>query len=239
MSEASEDTRVQIKGTFSVKKRENNGLNRVAELMNRDRLARVPIVGYVEFVRHVDTRDGDEMTVEMIVVEPVIDADGTDPNGFADQVKEMIEVVRKGAGKASVADTLFSGQENAKLDAKLDGQLEGQLAIDSIPEPSGEEIMAERAEAREKARQDDGKRQAVAAVRPDLTAAVTGKPADEVARDKADVAGGIVRPARKPRGTTVRPGADLPPSSVADARKDAARLMDPFTTDADKETATS
>jgi hypothetical protein len=125
MSEASEDTRVQIKGTFSVKKAENNGLNRVASLMNEDRMARVPIVGYVEFVRHVDTRQGDEMTVELVVVEPVIAADGSDPHGYGVQVKQMIENVRKGAGKASVAETLFTAAEKRALDAELDGQIEG------------------------------------------------------------------------------------------------------------------
>ncbi len=173
MSEASEDTRVQIKGTFSVKKREMNGLNRVAALMNDDRVLRVPIAGMVEFVRHVDTRDGDEMTVELVVVEAAIAADGTDPHGYGATVGRIIEAQRKAGGKSAVADSLFT----AGREAELDGQLEAitrddvdttrgtaparsseasrverpgdvNASGDPVPEKSGAEILAERAEAK-------------------------------------------------------------------------------------------
>jgi hypothetical protein len=126
MSEASEDTRVQIKGTFSVKKAEHNGLNRVAEYMNANRLQRVRIVGEVEFVRHVDTIQGDEMTVALIAVEPTVDGDGKDTHGDSARVGQMLESIRKRAGKSSLAGTLFSAGRTAELDGQLEAIARGE-----------------------------------------------------------------------------------------------------------------
>lgn len=196
---ASEETRVGIKAAFPVKKRELNGLNRVAEYLNDNRAERIPVVGYVEFVKHTETVEGDEMTVALVVVEPVVNAQGRSVKGYADDVKRMIEDMRKSAGKPPVADTLFDGKQEKQLDAELDGQIEGidrdaNLAVgDSVPEKSADELAAERAEGTPAAEQT-----------------VDDKPADVVRSEQADVAGGIVRPARKGRGATVRPPASDP-----------------------------
>lgn len=195
---ASEDTRVGIKAAFPVKKRELNGLNRVAAYLNDNRAERVPVVGYVEFVKHTETVDGDEMTVALIVVEPVVNAQGRSVKGYAEDVRRMIEDMRKSAGKPPVADTLFDDKQRRDLDEQLDGQIEGidratagdTTAGNPVPEKSAAELAAERAEGVPAAEQtvtddeprDDGYRD--------------GKPA------RTATSG------RKPRGATVRPATD-------------------------------
>ncbi len=221
MSEASNDTRIGIQAKFPVKKRELNGLNRVAAFMNDNRVERVPVVGYVEFVKHTDTIDGDELTVSLVAVEPVIEPDGSDPNGHGATVRRMIEAARKGAGKAPIADTLFTGAQAKELDAELDGQIAGDdpgqalhnASGEPVAEKSGEEIMAERAEARDAAVKADGKRTEAAAARPDLKAAVTGKPSkfagltsevDTVAKTTEKFMAPVVAAAEKMTGRTAR-----------------------------------
>lgn len=201
MSEASEQTRVGIKAAFPVKKRELNGLNRVAAYLNDNRAERVPIVGYVEFTKHTDTITGDELTVALVVVEPVVNAQGRSVKGYAEDVRRMIEDMRKSAGKPPVADTLFDAGEKKALDTELDGQIE---AVDrdqaaGVPEKSGEELAAERAEgvpASEQTVTDKAE--------PD-----PGQLTDEENALRESAAGVTARQAgRKPRGATVRPTSD-------------------------------
>ena len=187
----SEDTTVNIKGTFSVKHREHNGLNRVADLINGDRLVRVPIVGYVVFHKHVETVQGDQLTVSLEAVEPCLAPDGTDPGSVGRDTMKLLDVLRKRAGKGNVADTLFVNGPSPELDGQLEAITRGEVADveeegragsphessdpeqvvnasgDPVPEKSGEEIMAERAEAA-----------ADAGRQPEVTgAAPEGKPA--------------------------------------------------------------
>jgi hypothetical protein len=236
---ASEDTRVGIKAAFPVKKRELNGLNRVAAYLNDNRADRIPVVGYVEFTKHTETIDGDEMTVALMVVEPVVDAQGRSFKGYADDVRRMVEDMRKSAGKASVAETLFDGAQRRDVDEQLDGQIElvdvtsgtgdDSVQVEAgrvVPEKSAGELAAERAEGVPAAEQTVADEATVGVVKPGYVAradadrenkltgagvtaaAVLGKPADEVRQDRKDVEGGIVRPARKARGATVRPNTD-------------------------------
>lgn len=270
MSEASNDTRIGIQAKFPVKKRELNGLNRVAAFMNDNRVERVPVVGYVEFVKHTDTIDGDELTVSLVAVEPVIEPDGSDPHGHGATVRRMIEAARKGAGKAPIADTLFTGAQTKELDAELDGQIEGidrgaaaggkvEWDIDAnrpmaetramrergeinasgelVAEASGEEIMAERAEAAKEAlvaatakvTAEDGKRKEAAAARPDLKAAVTGKPAEVATVDetRGQDASAIVTPGYVARNNAAN-GEPKPTRTARPARQRPA-TADPFT----------
>jgi hypothetical protein len=118
----SEDTAVNLKGTFAVKLRANNGLNRVADYLNTNRMARVPIVGYVEFHKLVETTDGDTMTVDLVAVEPAVAADGTDVKGWGRQTFRTLDEIRVAHGKGRVADTLFVN--GSGHDPELDGQLE-------------------------------------------------------------------------------------------------------------------
>jgi hypothetical protein len=183
MSEASEETRVGIKAAFPVKKRELNGLNRVAAYLNDNRAERVPVVGYVEFVKHTDTISGDELTVALVVVEPVVNAQGRSVKGYADDVRRMIEDMRRSAGKPSVAETLFDAGTTKDLDDEIDGQIE--LPVGGAPEKDAAELAAERAEGV-----------------PADQQTVTDKPEPETA------AAITPTPGRKARGATVRPTSD-------------------------------
>lgn len=217
MSEASEETRVGIKAAFPVKKRELNGLNRVAAYLNDNRAERVPIVGYVEFTKHTDTITGDELTVALVVVEPVVNAQGRSVKGYAEDVRRMIEDMRKSAGKPPVADTLFDAGEKKALDTELDGQIE---AVDrdqaaGVPEKSGEELAAERAEGVPAADLDvdaaaDRAKDAVVEAAGAVAAADAEKGGGKTTGQKAfekDVVAGFTG-GRKPRGATVRPTSD-------------------------------
>ena len=236
----SEDTTVNIKGTFSVKHREHNGLNRVADLINGDRLVRVPIVGYVVFHKHVETVQGDQLTVSLEAVEPCIEPDGSDPAGIGRDTMAMLDRLRKAAGKGNVADTLFVNGPSPELDGQLEAITRGDSGAtevmvsagsgasrgaeladvedegragsphessdpeqvvnasgDPVPEKSGEEIMAERAEAA-----------ADAGRQPEVTGAAPEGAVGMVERaDRAASALAGLKPARAPRGDRKRPPA--------------------------------
>ncbi len=217
---ASEETRVGIKAAFPVKKRELNGLNRVAAFLNDNRAERIPISGYVEFVKHTETIEGDEMTVALVVVEAMVDAQGRSIKGYAEDVRRMIEDVRKSQGKPSVAETLFDAGTKKDLDEQLEGQIEGidrkaagerdedgpgraggadlldaeRTNREQVAEKSADELAAERAEGVPAAEQTV----------TDAPAKTDGQQAFE-----KDVVAGMTsgtKPAgRKARGATVRP----------------------------------
>lgn len=217
MSEASEETRVGIKAAFPVKKRELNGLNRVAAYLNDNRAERIPIVGYVEFTKHTDTIDGDELTVALVVVEPVVNAQGRSVKGYAEDVRRMIEDMRKSAGKPSVAETLFDAGARKELDDEIDGQIE--FPIGGAPEKDAAELAAERAEGVPAAdldvdaaadRAKDGVVEASAAVAA-ADSEKDGRKDGETPGQKAfkaDVVAAVTGTGRKARGATVRPTAD-------------------------------
>jgi hypothetical protein len=138
-----------IKGTFPVKKREHNGLERVADAINRDRLTRVYVVAVVEWHAHRETTSDDVVTFNVAAVEPACNDDGTE-NAYTPQVRKLLDRMRKDAGKGLVAETLFSMPP---------AEIEGQTSIDDhverpeavrdgrdVPPPDGDEIMAKRAE---------------------------------------------------------------------------------------------
>lgn len=137
---------VNIKGTFSVKHRANNGLDRVADHVAENRIVRVPVVGIVEFHKLVETVDGSVLTVSLEAVEPLMDASGGDPNGWGAEALALLDKARKSAGKPSAAESLFDGRDAGVVD------LPGQTQIDEVFDPdgrkSGEEIVAELDEKR-------------------------------------------------------------------------------------------
>jgi hypothetical protein len=153
-------TTVNISGTWSEKQRPNNGLERVAGYVHGNRLARIPVVGYIEFHQYTEKLNGNVLTVAIPAIEPALDADGADPTGAGEQIWQILDQLRKDNGKGAVADTLFSvprdgfdfdgpGGEGGST-AEMDGQQELRLGPDGphpVPEASAEELMAERAEA--------------------------------------------------------------------------------------------
>lgn len=137
---------VNIKGTFSVKHRANNGLDRVADHIEKNRIARIPVVGIVEFHKLVETVDGSVLTVSLEAVEPLMGSDGGDPGGRGAQALALLDEARKAAGKPSAAESLFDGRDAGGV------ELPGQTQIDEVFDPdgrkSGEEIVAELDEKR-------------------------------------------------------------------------------------------
>lgn len=133
---------VNVSGTFSEKQRPNNGMERVGPYLNAHRLVRVPIVAYVEWHSHGETRTGEKMAVVIPALEPGITADGGPVPGLpvhdgypadaAGQMMWLLDSIRRAGGKGAVADTLFSLPSDAihgRDDDDDDRELEGQLPL--------------------------------------------------------------------------------------------------------------
>jgi hypothetical protein len=150
-------TTVNLSGTWSEKQRPNNGLERVAAYVHGNRLAHIPVVGYIEFHQYTEKLTGNLLTVSIPAIEPALNADGTDPTGAGEQLFQILDQIRKAHGKGSVADTLFSVPREAfdfdgdDRDEEMDGQTQLRLGPDgprAVPPPSGEELAAELDERR-------------------------------------------------------------------------------------------
>lgn len=147
-------TTVNLSGTWSEKQRPNNGLERVAEYVHGNRITRIPVVGYVEFHQYTEKLTGNVLTVSIPAIEPALDSDGTDPTGAGEQIWQILDQLRKAFGKAAVADTLFSvPRDGFDFEDGPREELDGQTEIEirdgrEVPPPSGEELLAERAEAK-------------------------------------------------------------------------------------------
>lgn len=156
---------VNISGTFSEKQRPNNGMERVGPYLNTHRLARIPIVAYVEWHSHGETRTGEKTAVVIPAIEAGIsDSGGNIPglpvqDGFpADaggQIMWLLDSIRRAGGKGAVADTLFnvsSSEIHRDDDEELPGQQElvrvGPDGPHVVPPASGEELTAELDERR-------------------------------------------------------------------------------------------
>lgn len=154
---------VTISGTWSEKQRPNNGLDTHAELIRKNRILRVPIVGFVEYHQWTETLTGEKLTVAIPVLEPGIEADGSDPHGIGKVIFETLDGLRKMRGKGSTDDVPVGGQlagQESLFDFngadEEDGGEGGNVAETrvgpdgerEVPPPSGEEILAEREEAK-------------------------------------------------------------------------------------------
>ncbi|GAA2681829.1 hypothetical protein [Actinoplanes palleronii] len=153
---------VNISGTFSEKHRPDNGLERVAEFMDEHRITQVPVVAIVEWHANGENQKGKKMAVAIKAIEPGFESDGSDPHGAGQQIRALLDELRKRAGLASVEETLFSAAKGT-FDFDEDGgvtarpEIEGQEALPirlgpdgecEVPEASAEEILAEREEAK-------------------------------------------------------------------------------------------
>lgn len=150
---------VNISGTFSEKQRPNNGLERVADYLHENRITQIPVVALVEWHAHGETKTGEKLAVSITAIEPGFEADGSDPTGIGQQIRDLLDQLRKRQGLGSVEDTLFSApRDGFDFDgpavggrAEIDGQEplirtgpDGEFVV---PEASAEELMAEREEA--------------------------------------------------------------------------------------------
>lgn len=152
-------TTVNISGTWSEKQRPNNGLSTHADLIRNDRILRVPVVGYVEYHQWTEKLNGNVLTVSIPVIEPAINADGTDPFARGQDVMDLLDLLRKERGKGSVEDVPRGGELAGQLDFDFEADVDGgegsgavtRMGPDGerrVPPPSGEEIQAERDEAK-------------------------------------------------------------------------------------------
>ncbi|WIM97819.1 hypothetical protein ACTOB_001373 [Actinoplanes oblitus] len=151
---------VNISGTFSEKHRPDNGLERVADFMDANRITQVPVVAIVEWHANGENQKGKKMAVSIKAIEPGIEGDGSDPEGTGQQIRDLLDQLRKRQGLGSIEDTLFSapreaydfdGETGEGGSRELDGQLEMRLGPDGehqVPEASAEELLAEREEAK-------------------------------------------------------------------------------------------
>lgn len=165
---------VNVSGNFTEKLRQNNGLEKVGPYLNNHRLVRVPVVGYVEWHGHQESRTGDKVAVIIPAIEPGITSYGGDIDGLpvqdgypqtaGAQIMWLLDMLRKQGGIGAVADTLFSvPSEDIHHDDDDDAETRypGEETIPGadpivrtgpdgdrvVPEASADEIMAERAEA--------------------------------------------------------------------------------------------
>jgi hypothetical protein len=155
-------TTVNISGTFSEKQKSNNGLTEVADLIHHDRTIRVPIVGWVEYHQWTEKLTGDVLTVAIPVIESCLTSDGKDPHGWAEAVMDMIDERRKERGLGKAAEVpMHTGELGGQIGFDFDGPGDDdepvlkdvRLGPDGereVPPPSGEEILAEREEAKAK-----------------------------------------------------------------------------------------
>ena len=140
-------TAVTIRGTFTKDTRPGNGLEEIADdlLAHHDRTYYV--VGLVKFAGGNIAEDGGlTPAVKFLAIEPL--EDGSSPQALA---KKILEGARKGRGLATIDDAFPKG-EPALFDFDGDGHPTGITRVGpdgehQVPEPSAEEILAEREEA--------------------------------------------------------------------------------------------
>lgn len=152
-------TTVNVSGTWSEKQRPLNGLSTHAAAIREDRTLRVPVVAYVEFHQFAEKLTGNVLTVAIGAIEPATEADGSDPSGLGKQVMDLLDQLRKQRGKGSVDEVPahsgeLAGQEAFDFDTPAgEPARAGEVRLTGdgpreVPEPSGEELLAERAEAK-------------------------------------------------------------------------------------------
>ncbi len=147
-------TTVNISGTFSEKQKSNNGLTEVADLIHKDRTIRVPVVGWVEYHQWAEKLTGDVLTVAIPVIESCLTEDGSDPHGWAESVMEMIDTRRKERGLGAASEVpMHTGELSGQFEFNFDGDGSPEVRMGPdgervVPPPSGEELTAERDEAK-------------------------------------------------------------------------------------------
>lgn len=156
------DVTVNLSGSWSAKQRQNNGLDLVATYVRRQyvqghKVPRIPVVGYIEYHEWKEPLSGPQLVVSIPVIEPALEADGSDPHGFGKAVFDALDKLRELRGKGSVDDVPAAGQIAGQEPFDFDGldesdePAETRLGPDGeheVPPPSGEEIVAEREEAK-------------------------------------------------------------------------------------------
>jgi hypothetical protein len=151
---------VNLSAITSDKQRKDFGLDLVADYVHQNRTTRVPVVGFVEYHEWKEKLNGNVMVVAMPVAEPGFEADGSDPDGVGEQLLAILDDLRRKRGKSDAKEIPLhtgelEGQQTFDFDGLDDGEPkrlgEVRLGPDGeheVPPPSGEEILAEREEAK-------------------------------------------------------------------------------------------
>lgn len=145
-------TAVNIKGTFTKNERTDNGLESIAKELVGDEWKSYVVVGVVELHKVVKTPGEPPVpTVRFKAVEPLLDGDEAAGRG-------LLDAARKNRGLAALGETLFDADRDTFTydspdDDGEDGEVPGQLRFTGdgpreVPEPSGEEIVADLDERR-------------------------------------------------------------------------------------------
>lgn len=154
-------TAVTISGTFSKDERPNNGLEAIAQDLITNQLGRHVVIGIVQFAGATMAGPNEPLVprAKFLAIEPLTD-------DAADQGRQILDQARKQRGLGLLAESLFDVPVDPgyrEPAAEFDGQapFPGTDPDDGgVPEPSAEELMAERREAKEReareAEQDGG-----------------------------------------------------------------------------------
>ncbi len=155
------DITVNLSGTWSVKQRQNNGLDLVArhvrqKFVQGHQVPRIPVVAFIEYHNWQEPLSGPKLDVSIPVIEPVLEADGSDPNGYGQQIMDLLDQLRKQRGKGSVADVPsrageIEGQGEFDFgdpDEDADEPVDVNASGEPVPPPSAEEVVAELDERR-------------------------------------------------------------------------------------------
>jgi hypothetical protein len=141
-------TAVTIRGTFSKDERPSNGLEEIADDLLKDQFGTHYVVGIVQFAGSNRPGPGEHEVpaVKFLGIEPLTD-------DAADSAKVILDAARKARGLGRIEDAI-PVPDAALFDFDEDGHPsvpETRLGPDGpheVPPPSGEEIAAERAEAK-------------------------------------------------------------------------------------------
>jgi hypothetical protein len=147
-------TAVTISGTFGKNERPSNGLEDISAELIKDQLGLHYVVGVVQFAGASVPGPNEPLVprVKFLGIEPLKGAP-------ADEVKRILDEARKSRGLGLMEDAIpaadpMEGQQAFDFDGPDDGEPrqlgEVRLGADGereVPPPSGEELMAERAEA--------------------------------------------------------------------------------------------
>lgn len=162
-----DSTPVTISGTFSKDSRPSNGLEDISAELIKDQLGLHYVVGVVQFAGASVPGPNEPLVprVKFLGIEPL-------KGGAADDAKRILDEARKGRGLGRMEESI-PARDTALFDFDADGkpsmpeqEVETRLGPDGereVPEPSGEEVVAELDERRA-AKAKDAVKEAAAAV---------------------------------------------------------------------------
>lgn len=149
-------TAVTIRPTFKKDSRPNNGLETIADEMIADNARVFYVVGTVKWAGGSLSEEGELLpAAKFLAIEPLAEESSAE-----ELAKKILDDARKARGLGRVEESIpKTGQMAGQIPFEFDGEDDGEprqlgevrLTDDGpreVPEPSGEEILAEREEAK-------------------------------------------------------------------------------------------